>query len=163
MKSSEELGKYVLAAGKKLVPDRFPRPDGDTARLWGEMLATVPLPAEIWPEAVKVFCLELVGDRMATPRELREAAYIVRDRWESHPAKREALKVHREALADERDRQLKDGTFAKVRGYLPRNTPENGREGVAKRLTPPRWGNWADRQSQPRKTAHNDTNERNHQ
>ncbi|MCH6197468.1 hypothetical protein MHT86_08165 [Corynebacterium mastitidis] len=112
-----ELGKYILAAGKSLAPDRFPRPDADTARLWGETLSRVPLPAAVWPEAVRVWCLEMVGDRMVTPRDLREAAYVVRDRWEADPARREALAAHREQLREERDRQLAEGTFGQLRGY----------------------------------------------
>lgn len=114
-----ELGHYVLSAGKVLAPDRFPQPDGEgvTATAWGEILSRVPLPPQVWLEAVKVWCLEMAGDRMVTPRDLREAAYVVRDRWEADPARREALAAHREQLREECDRQLAEGTFGQLRGY----------------------------------------------
>lgn len=112
-----ELGKYILAYGKNLAPDRFPKPTPEVAEAWGEVLSRVPLPVQVWPEAVKVWASELVGDRMATPRELREAAYLVRDRWEDNPATREVLEAERDRRRELRDQQLRDGTFALERGY----------------------------------------------
>lgn len=115
-----EMTAQILRKGKALVPDRFPQPSQETAVAWASALSRMfdRLPSEIWPEVVDVWATELVGDRMITPKELKRAAYTVRDRWEADPVKRGVLEKSREADRELRDRQLADGSFGRVRGYL---------------------------------------------
>lgn len=116
------LTANILRAAKALAPDRVMQPSPETAREWTAALSSTydALPVEVWPEAVRVWSNEIIGDRMITTGEVRRAAYIVRDRWENDPARREVLEQRREARRLERDRQLADGTFMQVRGYKPR-------------------------------------------
>ena len=116
------LTANVLRAAKALAPDRVMQPSPDTVSEWTAALSATydALPVHIWPEAVRVWSNEIIGDRMITTGEIRRAAYIVRDRWDNDPAKRAILEERREALRIERDRQLADGTFMQVRGYRPR-------------------------------------------
>lgn len=125
----DEKQKYLLATavirrGKDLVPDRFPQPNPETIKAWavalGQLMETLPN-VELWEEAITVWSMEMVGERMATPREFKQAVYVVRDRWEVDPVRRPQLKAHwarQEAL---RDQQLKDGTFAALRGIQTRS------------------------------------------
>lgn len=115
-----ELAKNILRKGKALAPDRFPQPNIETAREWADALRGMSFPVEVWPEAVLLWATELVGERMATPRELKRAAKLVVERWESNPVRREQLRAHREAEVAKRDRQIADGSFAAVRGYQPK-------------------------------------------
>lgn len=115
-----ELAANVLARGKTLAPDRFPQPSPDIIEAWGRVLGSINLPALVWAEAVDLWALELVGSRMATPRELKDAARTVIARWESDPVRAPQLRAHRERLTLERDRQLAEGTFAEIRGYTPK-------------------------------------------
>lgn len=127
MNPSMQLGADILAYGKNLAPDRFPRIDTQRSQAsrnicqaWGDTLANVPLPAEIWPEAIRFWALHAVGDRMATPRDIRDAAYRVRDLWETTPGRREYLAHARQQAQHRRDQQLAQGTFGQLRGYKSR-------------------------------------------
>lgn len=80
-----ELAAHILAKGKRLAPDRFPQPGPETAEVWSEALGEVDFPPALWSEAVTLWATKLVGDRMVTPRDLIQAAYTVRDRWEGDP------------------------------------------------------------------------------
>lgn len=82
-----EIAKGILAKGKSIVPDRFPKPSQETAIGWAEALADVSLPVELWRDAVLIWCTERAGDRMVTPRDIKEAAYAARDRWEQDDRK----------------------------------------------------------------------------
>lgn len=117
-----ELAANVLARGKALTPDRFPQPSPEVIDAWARTLGAINVPDLVWAEAVDLWALELVGSRMATPRELKDAARTVLVRWESDPVRGPQLRAHRERLALERDQQLKDGTFGRLRGYQPRKT-----------------------------------------
>ncbi|MFS0079483.1 hypothetical protein ACL1FX_07615 [Corynebacterium striatum] len=114
-----ELAAYVLEYGKRLAPDRFPQASAEVVDAWSDVLGAIPLPAQVWPEAVRVWALELVGDRMCTPRDLKRAAFIVRDRWESDPVRKCELREYRQQRQELRDRQLAEGTFGQARGYKP--------------------------------------------
>lgn len=117
--NQNELAAYVLEYGKRLVPDRFPSPSAEIVSAWGDVLGGITLPPQVWPEAVKLWATELVGDRMVTPREMKRAAKLVVERWEHDPVRKRELAAHRERLRDERDRQLAEGSFGRVRGYRP--------------------------------------------
>lgn len=120
-----EIAANILARGKALVPDRFPRPDQLTTQVWAEALSSMfdTLPVGIWPEAVTLWAMELAGERMITPKELKSAAYSVRDRWEADPQKAEILAQIRNHNRDQRDKQLADGSFWQLRGFKrPKNS-----------------------------------------
>lgn len=103
---NRELVAHILRKGKAMAPDRFPSlPRGqdkesqDAALLildsWVESLGTVNLPWQVWNDAVVLWANTLVGERMVTPKDLVQAAYLVRDRWENDPSKRPILEQHR--------------------------------------------------------------------
>lgn len=117
---AQELAAYVLQYGKRLAPDRFPSPSMEVVNAWASVMAGMRFPREVWPEAVKLWATELVGERMVTPREIKRAAKMVVDRWEHVPERKAMLDEHREARRVERDRQLAAGTFGCERGYRPR-------------------------------------------
>lgn len=110
----------VLRKGKAAIPDRFPQANAETTKSWLDMLSPVidvfPIP-ELWEEAVNVWAVELVGDRMATPRELKQAVYVVRDRWEKVPEKARVLEQRRSHRQELHDRQIAEGTRAAAMGY----------------------------------------------
>ncbi|WP_408927076.1 hypothetical protein ACKFR5_03070 [Corynebacterium marquesiae] len=114
-----ELAAYVLEYGKRLAPDRFPQPSAEVVDAWGDVLGGITLPMQVWPEAVRLWATELVGDRMVTPREMKRAAKLVVERWEHDPVRKRELAAHRDRLRVERDRQLAEGSFGRVRGYRP--------------------------------------------
>ena len=117
----EQVASNVLAYGKALVPDRFPRPDPLALQAWAMVLGEMRVPPQVWPEAIAWWSMNAVGDRMATPRELKEAAeHIVRDVWETDPVKRRVLDEHRAARLRARE----------ARGELPPGTaPETPGDG----------------------------------
>ena len=126
-----EMAANILNRGKALAPDRFPKPDPQTAQAWAQVLSQLfdNLPfAELRAETVDVWSMELAGDRMITPKELRQAAYVVRDRWENDPRKADLLRQARERAREERDRQIAAGTFGQIRGHKPREVEPSKRE-----------------------------------
>lgn len=108
-----QITDTILARGAALAPDRFPKADPATRDVWADVLTPTfnTLPVQIWTEAVDVWAMELAGDRMATPRDIRRAALVARDRWEAHPMKREVLRLERERRQQERDHAIEEGTF----------------------------------------------------
>lgn len=114
------LANNVLRAGKAISPDRFPKPSRDVVAIWADILGSIHVPVEVWPDAVKLWATEVTSQRMCTPAELKRAAKVVLERWESDPVRGPQLRAHRQALQDERDKQLAAGTFAQVRGRKPR-------------------------------------------
>lgn len=113
------LAAMILQLGKNLAPDRFPKPDPAVLDAWTLVVKRKTWPPELWSEAVLVWAEEMASDRMCTPRELLHAGTIVRNRWETDPTHGPKLKAWREHQADLRDQQLRDGTFAAIRGYQP--------------------------------------------
>ena len=111
------LAGRVISYGKAVAPDRFPAPSEMTLAVWADVLGRMPVPVDVWPEAVRLWAGESTSDRMATPADLRRAARVVLERWESDPAKRLQLRALREERREQRDRQLAAGTFGEVRGY----------------------------------------------
>lgn len=112
-----ELAARILDRGKMLAPDRFPKADSAVSEEWALTMSAHfdALPVSIWPEAIRLWALHLAGERMATPRDIKDAAYVVRDRWESDPAKRPILQQAREQRRELRDRQLAQLAQAKLR------------------------------------------------
>lgn len=100
-----DVARAILTKGKALVPDRFPQPAREVAEVWAEALGTVSLPWQIWNDAVILWATERVGDRMCTPKDLREAAFIVRDRWEQVPEKAAILDKARQQRLDDNYRK----------------------------------------------------------
>ena len=101
-----ELVAHILRKGKALAPDRFPAipANAEDAKLtldaWAEALGTVDFPPALWAEAVTLWATQLAGERMVTPRDLIQAAYTVRDRWEGDAEKSAILRELRVARAN---------------------------------------------------------------
>lgn len=95
------LAVNILKRGKDLASDRFPKPNPNVAQSWAGALSRVfdsfPF-AEMWDEAVDHWSVEMVTDRMATPRDMKAAVYVVREQWERNPTRRAMLQQHRDAL-----------------------------------------------------------------
>lgn len=131
------LAVAILRKGKALTPDRFPQPSGETAQAWADALGrtfdSLPFP-DLWEQAVVYWSSDMVSERMATPRDLRRAALIIRDQWEGHPVQRKVLAQARERRELERDQALRDGTFLALKGY------ESPRDGQARLGVAPREG-----------------------
>ena len=123
------LAAAVIELGKNLTPDRFPAPSEDVIKEWAIVLGSINVPRDVWLDAVRLWATELAGNRMVTPRELKDAAKMVLSRWESDPVKRQQLNERRERLREERDRQIAAGTFGAVRGHRAIAAPE--KESVA--------------------------------
>ena len=114
----------ILRTAKRLLPDRFPKVEkgdpesAETVKEWARVLVSLKsFPGEVWPEAVRLLSVERVGEKMCTPRDLRDAAKVVLERWEAIPHRREQLRLAREARRAEMDRQISDGSFAELRGF----------------------------------------------
>ena len=56
---------------------------------------------------------------MVTTGEMHKAAKAVLIKWENDPVRKREIEAHRQAAQDERDRQLREGTFGTQRGYQP--------------------------------------------
>jgi len=115
----EQIAANVLAYGKALVPDRFPKATPISLQAWATVLGEMRVPSQVWPEAIAWWSMNSVGDRMATPRELKEAAqHIVRDVWETDPQKRPLLDAHRAARLRRREAagELPPGTVPETPG-----------------------------------------------
>lgn len=120
----QAIATRVLGVGKRLAPDRFPNyllSDGtinsELVNEWAEELGTKNWPPELWDEAVRVWVREIDHGKMVTSGEIMRAGKTVLSRWESDPVKGAQIRAHREYLRDERDRQIKAGTFGEIRGY----------------------------------------------
>lgn len=114
-----QLAANILHLAKRLAPDRVPQPDPDTTAAWARALDR-NYPPQLWEDAVHIWATQRITDRMLTPRDMIEAATSAVSRWESDPVRGPQLRAHRDKLTAERDQQLKDGSFAKLRGYQPR-------------------------------------------
>ena len=122
------LAAAVIELGKKLTPDRFPAPNEEVIKEWAIVLGSINVPRDVWLDAVRLWATELAGEKMVTPRELKQAAKTVLARWESDPVMKAQLDARRERLREERDRQLAAGTFGATRGY---KRIESAKESVA--------------------------------
>lgn len=133
-----ELAKHILRKGKALVPDRFPQPSLEVAQAWAGALSSPEFPPGLWSEAVDLWATSLVGERMCTPRDLIQAAYVVRDRWESVPETAQVLDELRAARANRN--YAKAGLEPISVADLPRHAgkpPEAVRELPHRQDTPP--------------------------
>ena len=95
-----DLAKHILRKGKALAPDRFPQPSLEVAEAWAGALGSPEFPPGLWSEAVDLWATVLVGERMCTPKDLFQAALVVRDRWDAVPEKKQMLDELRVARAN---------------------------------------------------------------
>lgn len=95
-----ELAKHILRKGKALAPDRFPQPSLEVAEAWAGALGRPEFPPALWSEAVDLWATSLTGERMCTPRDLIQAALVVRDRWDAVPERAAVLDELRAARAN---------------------------------------------------------------
>jgi hypothetical protein len=135
--SWRDVAKLVLSKGKNLAPDRFPAPNPDVADAWADVFAHVGLPWQIWPEAVTWWAMNVADDRMITPKALKEAGWVIRDRWESNrdPEKLDLLNRSRRArLESTYQRNLGYDGGAAFAGYDPNQKPELTAEQVMRQI-----------------------------
>lgn len=105
---------HILDKGKLLASDRFPQPSKEVTAAWADAFSDMfdSFPPQIWSEAVVVWSMEMATDRMVTPRNIRDAAYVVRDRWLSDRVKGPWLRKWNETRIEAR-------TTAMIEGRLP--------------------------------------------
>lgn len=121
-----QLATNVLAKAKALDP-WFPNPNHAMAVEWAARIERHPYPPVVYSEAVGDFYEHAGHGEHLTLGGLLQHAKKVRDRWETDPRYAPMLNAYRQARQDERDRQIKAGTF---RGALankptpPTATPE---------------------------------------
>lgn len=127
------VAKNVLAMCKKTQPD-FWAPSEDLVNSWGYAFARRPYAPSAYYEAVGSYYSseDSTGGQRPGSGDIIKHARMIVSAWESHPVKRAELNTHREALRDERDRQLKDGTFSALRGYV---SPSKPRREIARRVS----------------------------
>lgn len=109
----------ILTLGKALAPDRFPQPSREVGAAWAKALDRLmdTMPPEMWEEAVTVWAMEMVGEKMITPRNLKEAIYVVRDRWEGHPVKKKRLEQVRRQNEEARELAWRENRLLELKGY----------------------------------------------
>lgn len=127
---AEELVSQIFVMGKTICPDRFPREDPDVMAEWAEIIGPMNFPVQVWPHAVRYWSAEIAGNRMITPKELKQAAKAVLKAWEDDPQWRPILRARRAELERQRDEQIRQGTFGQLRGFHRRELagptkPEN--------------------------------------
>lgn len=84
----------ILKLGKKLAPDRFPKPDPEITQAWATALNR-EYPTRLWAEAVYLWATQRVEDKMCTPRDILNAAADTVHRWESNPTDKQELETFR--------------------------------------------------------------------
>lgn len=127
---AEELVANIFAMGKTICPDRFPREDPEVTSEWAEIIGPMNFPVQVWPYAVRYWSAEIAGNRMITPKELKQAAKTVLKAWEDDPQWRPILRARRAELERQRDEQIRRGVFGEIRGFHRREIagparPEN--------------------------------------
>lgn len=103
--------KLLLARGKAVLPDRFPKPDPTVVDMWHATLQNRVLPAEIWGDALCVWVTELApqGTGICGPGNILMAVNVVLKRWEADPVMRRHLEKHREQQRQVREHRLAQG------------------------------------------------------
>lgn len=88
------IAAEILNLGKKLAPDRFPKPDPEITQAWATALNR-EYPTRLWAEAVYLWATQRVQDKMCTPRDMLNAAADTVRRWESNPEDKRELEEFR--------------------------------------------------------------------
>ena len=93
----------ILKRAKLIAPRRVPKADdsGELAAVWAEELPLDSFPPLMWKEVVTWWAGHS-GDAHLEPAGLKQAAFAVRDRWETIPEKRAMLENHRAARLSDR-------------------------------------------------------------
>lgn len=91
---SPRIAAEILNLGKKLAPDRFPKPDPTITQAWATALNR-EYPARLWAEAVYLWATHRVEDKMCTPRDMLQAAHDTVARWETNPEDKQELEEFR--------------------------------------------------------------------
>lgn len=99
----------ILKTGKTLAADRFPKPNPETTTTWAAaldyMFAKYPFP-DLWREAILHWATEMVTEDMVTPRDIKEAAEAVMDRWRRDPKQGPMLEKWSEQRRENRIQRL---------------------------------------------------------
>ena len=108
-----EIAENVLIKANALAPSRAPdiyampeKKQNITVAAWAEALSSMPVPENVFSEAVVWWSSNKAQYGALTPQGLKEAAAAVRDRWESDPRRRRELERIRELRQEERDQRI---------------------------------------------------------
>lgn len=89
------LAANIIAYGAAAAPAKFPKDDPIVLNVWADVLETINLPEDIWPEAIRHWAATTQTDHMASPWDIINAAKQVTKQWEHDPTKKYILEAHR--------------------------------------------------------------------
>lgn len=115
---AQEIAAGVLSACRSFQPT-FPRPDAAMLQAWAAALAAKAYPRDAYAEAVASYYRADTKGVTPTPGAILHHVKVVLAEWESDPRRRGELRKYRQFLRDEQDRQIKDGSFWRLRGFEP--------------------------------------------
>lgn len=102
--------------GKSLAGDRLPAKEKENVEAWARALPEVcALSKESMWKVLDRWSNTGTTQRMATPKDVRDALVAEKRIWENSPAGRAWKREHYRKMEDLRDRQLRDGTFQQLR------------------------------------------------
>lgn len=89
------LAAQIIAYGSAAAPSKFPKDDEIVLKVWADVLETVNLPEDIWPEAIRYWAATNQDGNMAGPWNVLNAAKEVIKQWERDESKKYILEAHR--------------------------------------------------------------------
>lgn len=89
------LAAQIIAYGSAAAPNKFPKDDEIVLKVWADVLETVNLPEDIWPEAIRYWAATNQDGNMAGPWDIIHAARQVIKQWERDESKKYILEAHR--------------------------------------------------------------------
>lgn len=115
-----KVAARVLIACRKVQPSFYnPASHPDMVPVWGYVMATRPFPELLYLEAVAAYYAASTNDERPGIGDIIHFAEVVRDRWETDPARRPILQAYRDDRQAKRDKEIADGTFRGSRGAVP--------------------------------------------
>jgi len=89
------LASQIIAYGSAAAPSKFPKDDPIVLNVWADVLETINVPEDVWPEAIRYWAATTHTDTMAGPWDIINAAKQVIKQWERDESKKYILEAHR--------------------------------------------------------------------
>jgi len=89
------LASQIIAYGSAAAPAKFPKDDPIVLNVWADVLETINVPDNVWPEAIRYWAATTQTDTMAGPWDIIQAAKQVIKQWERDESKKYILEAHR--------------------------------------------------------------------
>ncbi|WP_044027241.1 hypothetical protein [Corynebacterium glutamicum] len=102
--------------GKSLAGDRLPAITKENVEAWARVLPEIcVLSKSSMQKVLTRWSREGTTQRMATPKDIRDALVAEKKAWQQSPQGRAWHREHQRRMEDLRDQQLRDGTFRELR------------------------------------------------